>query len=364
MSARRRLRTRYQRDTETHLSAQVPEVEAAPQPSAHDATAASDDGETVAHRAHTAPPEDRGSTREAAPSFQELGIDDLLADGAPHVVTHEEPDAAPALVEMTAAAPAATPATPDLVLEPVPLRKRHRVSGVILMLGLALVAFATGVLVFNGLVMPRLIHGIGQVEVPDVRNLTLEQAEQALRSTGLQLSREGERFDPGVPRGFVLSQDPAPGTSVRGRRRVSVVVSLGEEYSSVPEVFGESQRTAEQLVRSAGLQLGAITRAPSDQVGEGLIVGSDPGPETVLPQGSIVSLLVSTGAGEVSYVMPELLGREIAGVRRQLEALGFKVATPPGSGSLGTIVAQRPAAGSRITRADAISLQASGRMIP
>ena len=242
-------------------------------------------------------------------------------------------------------------------------RPRHRVSGFFLMFGLALVAFATGVMVFNSLVMPRLIHGIGQVEVPDVRNLTLDQAELALRSAGLQLSRDGERFDPGVPRGFVLTQDPAPGTSVRGRKRVSVVVSLGEEFSSVPELFGESQRTAEQLVRSAGLQLGAITLAPSDQVGEGLVVGSDPGPESVLPQGSIVSLLLSTGAGEETHVMPDLLGREVARVRRQLEALGFRVLAPPGAGSLGTIVVQRPAAGSRITRATPITLQAAGRMI-
>ena len=40
----------------------------------------------------------------------------------------------------------------------------------------------------------------------------VEQAEQALRPLGLQLSRAGERFDPAVPRGFVLSQDPAAGT--------------------------------------------------------------------------------------------------------------------------------------------------------
>ena len=228
---------------------------------------------------------------------------------------------------------------------------------------LALVAFATGLLVFNNVVMPRLIHGIGQVEVPDVRNLTLDQAEQALRPVNLQVSRAGERFDPVLPRGFILSQDPGPGTEVRGNRRVSVIVSLGEEFSSVPELSGESQRSAEQLLGSAGLRVGAIARAPSDEVGEGLVVSSDPGPENVLPQGSPVSLLVSNGAGEESFVMPDLVGREIGGVRRQLESLGFRVGAPPGTPSIGTVVAQRPVAGSRITRASEILLQATGRMI-
>jgi len=61
--------------------------------------------------------------------------------------------------------------------------------------------------------------------------------------------------------------------------------------------------------------------------------------------------------------MPDLLGREITGVRRQLEALGFKVATPPAAPSIGTIVLQEPAPGSRLTRDQTILLQATGRMI-
>lgn len=230
-----------------------------------------------------------------------------------------------------------------------------------LLIGLALFAFGTGLWLFNSLVMPRLIHGISQAQVPDVRNLTLEQAEQALRVTDLQLSRAGERFDPTVPRGFILSQDPDPGTAVRGRKRVLVVVSLGEEFSSVPELFGESQRSAEQLLHSAGLKLGAITRAASEEVGDGLVAGSDPGPESVLPQGSTVDLLLSTGSGEESVVMPDLLGHEAQGVRRQLEALGFRVKLV--GGSSGSVIAQRPSGGSRITRETEIDLQATGRMI-
>ena len=258
---------------------------------------------------------------------------------------------------------AGAPPTEPLAGETRKAPARRRGLGFLFVATLALVAFAIGVLLFNNLVMPRLIHGVGEVKVPDVRNLTLDQAEQTLRPMSLQVSRAGERFDPVVPRGFILSQDPQPGIEVRGNRRVSVMVSLGEEFSSVPELSGESQRSAEQLLHSAGLRVGAIARAPSDEVGEGLVVGSDPGPESVLPQGSPVDLLISAGAGEETFVMPDLMGREIGGVRRQLESLGFRVGAPPGTPSIGTVVAQRPAAGSRITRATEILLQATGRMI-
>src|SRR6185503_5184861 len=165
------------------------------------------------------------------------------------------------------------------------------------------------------------------VKVPDLASLTLEQAERTLRPSGLQLSRAGERFDVSVPRGFILSQDPPPDTPVRGRRRVLVVVSLGEEFSSVPALFGESVRGAQLLVDRAGLRTGGSTRAAFDDIGEGLVVGSDPPAEAVLPRETAVSFLVSMGPGVEYYVMPDLIGREISGARHQLETFGFRVLT-------------------------------------
>jgi len=289
-----------------------------------------------------------GPASEPTPPKREEAPAAERANGASHGAQSIEP------------AVAAEPTAPGAELAPA---RRHRTRNFFTVVFLGLLAFATGLVIFNGLVMPRLIHGVGEVGVPDIRNLTLDQAEQVLRPLSLQISRAGERFDPAVPRGFVLSQDPSPGATVRGHKRISVIVSLGEEFSSVPELSGESQRSAEQLLRSAGLRLGAIAHAPSEDVGEGLVVSSDPGAESVLPQGSPVSILVSDGAGENAYVMPDLAGREIGGVRRQLESIGFHVSVPPGTPPIGAIVVQRPAAGSRIRLLDPIFLQASGRMI-
>ncbi len=244
-----------------------------------------------------------------------------------------------------------------------PPRKPSRIRSMFSVVGLALAAFATGLVLFNNFVMPRLIHHGSEVRVPDLTNLTLEQAEKALQPLGLTLSRAGERFDASVPRGFVLSQDPPSETPVRGRKRVTVLVSLGEEFSSVPSLFGESQRGARYLLERAGLRLGGVTRAPSDEVGEGLVVATDPPAEAVLARETPVSLLVSAGKGEESYVMPDVLGREVGGARRQLEALGFTVLTPPAAPSVGVIVFQEPGAGSRITRKSTILLQAAGRLI-
>ena len=245
----------------------------------------------------------------------------------------------------------------------VPPPRSHRIRVGFSLIGLAIVAFITGMILFNNLVMPRFIHRAGEVKVPDLANLTFDQAERQAAPLGLQLSRAGERFDPSVPSGFILSQDPPEGTPVRGRHRVMVVVSLGEEFSSVPELFGESLRGTRLLLERAGLRVGGITHAPSDEVGQGLVVDTDPPAESVLPRGTPVALLVSTGTGPEQFVMPDLLGRQSAGVRRQLESLGFRVFTPPASPANGTVMFQDPPPGSRITRDANIMLQVTGRVI-
>ncbi len=245
-------------------------------------------------------------------------------------------------------------------------KKQRRGNGVrylVVMGAIALAAFLVGFYVFNAVLMPQFIHSASEVQVPDLANLTVDQAERALRPLGLSLSRSGERFDASAPRGFILAQDPPPGTPVRGNRHVLVTVSLGEEYSSVPELFGESRRGAQLLLERAGLRVGGTTRAANEEVGDGLIAGSDPPAESVLPRGEAVALLVSTGPGEEDFMMPDLTGREIGGVRRQFEALGFRVSTPPGAPSVGAVTNQSPPAGSRVTRDAQVVLQGSGRVI-
>jgi serine/threonine-protein kinase len=238
-----------------------------------------------------------------------------------------------------------------------------RLRQILLVAGLALAAFVTGLAFFNYMLMPGLIHSESEVRTPDVRDLTLDQAEVTLSPLGLTLSRAGERFDSNVPSDFIISQDPRPGTPVRGSKQIRVVVSLGEEYSSIPALEGESLRSAEQLLMSAGLRLGHVSRAPSDEVGEGLVMASDPSAESILSRDAKVSLFVSSGSYPEAFVMPDLVGREIGRARNRMERAGFSVRVPPGTGIIGGIVYQHPAAGARLAPRDTIVLRAAGRLI-
>ena len=244
-----------------------------------------------------------------------------------------------------------------------PKAKPHRLRQVLFITGLAVAAFVLGMVFFNYMLMPGLIHVESETRTPDLRDLTLEQAETTLVPLGLTLSRAGERFDRNVPSGFILTQDPRPGTPVRSNKQIRVVVSLGEEFSSIPALEGESLRSAEQLLMSAGLQMGHVSHAPSEDMGEGLVMATDPPAQSVLSRDAKVNLLVSSGSYPTAFVMPDLVGREIGRSRDRMQRSGFSVRVPPGTGVIGAIVYQHPAAGARLAPRDTIVLRAAGRLI-
>ena len=250
---------------------------------------------------------------------------------------------------------------PSAPLPPKPPERRRlsrRMRDGLTVVGLALLAFAVGLTVFNNVIMPRLIHSNAEVRVPDLSNLSYDQAARILGPLQLRLGRVGERFDPSVPRGFILTQDPLPDTPLRMHRRVMVMVSLGEEFSPVPEMVGSSLRGAALTIEHAGLGLSGTTRAPAEELGEGMVVATDPPSGTVVPHNWPVGLLLSSGESEESFVMPNLLGRDRGAVKAQLEALGFRVHT---TGRGGVVFVQNPAPGSRVTLGARIVIQAGGR---
>jgi len=224
----------------------------------------------------------------------------------------------------------------------------------------ALLGFAIGLFVFNSVIMPRLIHGRPEVLVPDLSNLSVEQAAAELAALGLELGRSGSRFDSSVPRGFILSQDPLPGTSVRQRRKVMVMVSQGEEFGAVPGTVGSTLRGAVLAIEHSGLGFAGTTRAPSNDVGPDVVAASDPAPGAIVPSNWPVGLLVATGPVEEGFVMPGLLGRDAAAVHHTLEGAGFRVEVR-GNEANGIVLYQNPAAGSYVARGATIFVQAGGR---
>jgi serine/threonine-protein kinase len=78
--------------------------------------------------------------------------------------------------------------------------------------------------------------GLEQVPMPDLRNKTEAQAVQEIVTAGLKPRPGGktEAFDPVVPIGLVVTQNPAPGVVVTKGTEVDYTISKGPEPTPSP----------------------------------------------------------------------------------------------------------------------------------
>jgi serine/threonine-protein kinase len=273
------------------------------------------------------------------------------------------PSASPSAATTLEREPARSePPAPDVSETGSPQRTERRrgprfnlITGTILLAGLALVG---GFLIINLVLMPSFTRQGAEVHVPEVIGLSEREAERSLAALDLKLSKISEQWSPDVPRGFVSAQDPPPGGVVKRGRRISVIVSLGAQGTSVPVLDGSSERQAGIMLESAGLRRGKVARVYSDELGKDLVIASDPPGETVVEQETVVDLLVSLGPAPRGYVLPDLTGRSVNGVARGLRDEGFSVAVREGGPQQRSDVvsAQDPPPGHRVAPRDSIVL--------
>ncbi|WP_344059303.1 Stk1 family PASTA domain-containing Ser/Thr kinase [Terrabacter lapilli] len=144
----------------------------------------------------------------------------------------------------------------------------------------------------------------------------------ALSPLTLRLGETSRAWSETVPAGAVVSQDPAPGTSVKRGSSVAVVVSKGRQPIEVPTVTGTSFDAASAAVTKAGLVVRRGADVNSDTVPAGQVVSQSPDKGT-LYRGDAVTLVVSKGP--VMVQVPNVVGRASGNAEKALTDLGFAV---------------------------------------
>jgi beta-lactam-binding protein with PASTA domain len=226
------------------------------------------------------------------------------------------------------------------------------------LLGAALLA----TLAASAILTMRVVLSSRDVAVPSLAGRALADAGALAGERGLALRIEGRRHDASVPAEHVVAQEPPPGGTLKAHRAVRVWVSLGPRRVNVPPVEGESARTARVALEQAGAPVARVVEI-TDAAPEGTVLVQRPSPgEADLSDGG-ASLLVSRGPGGVSYVMPDLIGRQVGAAVAALQAAGLKVGdvryrTYPGV-EPGIVLRQTPPAGYPVSPRAALTLDVS-----
>ena len=220
-------------------------------------------------------------------------------------------------------------------------------------------AFALGALLFNFVLMPRLVrHGV-TVAVPAVEGLSVGDARAACTRAGLLLSEEERRHSDTLPPGSIVTQAPAAGVPVKPGRTVRVSVSMGQERVAVPDLRGMTERQAELALENAQLSRGRTAEVRAGSSGR-WVRASHPAAGEEAARGDSIDLLVATGDASDEYQMPAFVGQDVDDVRALVVSRGFRVGrvTMRGASGVfpGTILEQEPVRGSLVRRGDSIDL--------
>ena len=190
------------------------------------------------------------------------------------------------------------------------------------------------------------------VTVPDISGKDMTTALVELKNSGLNIKVERQEHHPKVPAGYIITQDPPAGSSVKKGRDVLVIVSLGSEEVTVPELTGANVRRAMVQLKQTGLEPGEVLRV-NYQAARDEIIMQQPEGSAVIQKGESVSLLVSDGPRPLKYIAPDLTGMALADAASAVKPMGATI-TATGTGKV--IVAQDPKAGYPIVQGSQVSV--------
>ena len=215
---------------------------------------------------------------------------------------------------------------------------------------------------------------VDQYQVPDLYNMTIEEAEDDPRIEGVfEIQKAGSEFSTDVPEGHILRQDPKKGETRKGSQLViQVWVSAGEETGEVPDMENKSEQDArillEKLNKEYNLEL--TVEAPeelkqfSEEITEGYVIKTEPAQGEILKKGDTVKLILSKGPDIKPVTVLPFVGMSIDSVLSQLEsykltcdAADVEVVDSDKPG--GTIVWQSPASGETVPEWTTIKFRVS-----
>ncbi|HYN65265.1 MAG TPA: Stk1 family PASTA domain-containing Ser/Thr kinase [Ornithinibacter sp.] len=122
------------------------------------------------------------------------------------------------------------------------------------------------------------------VTVPDLKGLTVQEAQSQLSDQGLEVGTVEEVDDPDTEQGKIIDSNPGAGTSVAPQTKINVRVGTGKV--AVPNVVGKSQSEAQSLIAAANLQVETKFRQ-TNEVPEGQVTAQSPRDGTIEIGGTI-----------------------------------------------------------------------------
>lgn len=225
------------------------------------------------------------------------------------------------------------------------------------------VAFVIGAAILIYLIFTNssnlLFSNRADVTVINFVGMTLDEYRASDYNTLLKL-QEAEEYNSTYPAGTIIRQNPKAGRTVKEGQKITLTVSLGTQYVTIPETKNMVAEDAEQTLKDMGLNV--LQKPMQDNtVANGAVIYTSPAAGETVEGDSTVILYVSRAVISNTNYVPSVTGKTLDDAKNDLKVLNFSVRTIEQASSepAGTVLSQTPTAGTEARVSSIITLVVS-----
>ena len=163
-----------------------------------------------------------------------------------------------------------------------------------------------------------------EVEVPDFKGMTLEEAQIEAEKYGLKVEEGDQVYSPDQEEGKITSQTPGKGAKVSKGKVITVNISLGKKDGVVPNIVGMDYEEAKEYLEDFGFELGMVVKVKSTKP-ENTVITQTVEAGSTADKGTVIDVEVSDGKGKEMKEVPYLIGKDVDTAKSEIIAAGFKV---------------------------------------
>ena len=202
------------------------------------------------------------------------------------------------------------------------------------------------------------ISGPGnKIAIPSLAGMTQKQAAKTVAELGLKVDVIQEVFSEDIPKGKVITSDPAGGGRVAIAGTVHLIISKGKERIEVPNLAGLTIESATVALKEINLKIGRVSEKFSDSVEAGLIIDGNPVSGSPVRKDSTIELIISKGLEQVA--LANFQGKTSDQAQSELTAAGLIVNSKyeySDTIPIGTVIQQTPSDVGTIGKGEKITL--------
>ena len=174
------------------------------------------------------------------------------------------------------------------------------------------------------------ITGFGKLEkVPSVVGQNATAAKKILEDKGFHVALQDSVYVDSVAKLAIVRQSPEPDAIVKSGRTIYLTINRSlAPMVEMPNLVGFSIRSAEMYLQSLGLKLGVISYKPDiarNAVLEQTLNDIDVIPNTKIPLGSAISLVLGSGVGGGDIDVPDLIGLTYQEAKSWITSLSLNI---------------------------------------